>query len=311
VGVFVLGVLVLIAASIAAMSARRLFAEYRTYVIFFPYAVGGLREGAPVTFRQVQVGHVTDVDLVFTGETFGDSWIMAVVEIRRSALRDPSGKAADHSDAELARIMIQSGLRASVRSSSVIAGQKSIDLDLRPDSAARLSGVRSPYPEIPSAPTGMEVINERIEATLKKISDVPIDQVLLQLDATLKTVQTSLHGGDLPGTMRQMRTTLDGASRALAAGEKAMGQVSGTSGQATATLASVDQTMKGLQKTLDRLDKTLSTVERNVEGTAELRSETLKTVEEMNELMKSLRSLVDLLQQHPESLLRGKEGRKP
>ena len=69
--------------------------------------------------------------------------------------------------------------------------------------------------------------------------------------------------------------------------------------------------MKGLQKTLDRLDKTLSTVERNVEGTAELRSETLKTVEEMNELMKSLRSLVDLLQQHPESLLRGKERRKP
>jgi paraquat-inducible protein B len=311
VGLFVLGVLVLVAASIAAMSARRLFAEYRTYVVFFPYAVGGLREGAPVTFRQVQVGHVTDVDLVFTGETFGDSWILAVVEIRGSALRDPSGKAADDSDAELARIMIQSGLRASVRSSSVIAGQRSIDLDLRPDTAARLSGVRSPYPEIPSAPTGMEVINERIEATLKKVSDVPIDQVLLQLDTTLKSVQTALDGGDVPGTMRRMRTTLDGASRTFAAGEKAMGQVSGVTGQATATLASVDQTMKGLQKTLDRLEKTLSTVERNVEGTAELRSETLKTVEEMNELMKSLRSLVDLLQQHPESLLRGKERRKP
>jgi paraquat-inducible protein B len=69
--------------------------------------------------------------------------------------------------------------------------------------------------------------------------------------------------------------------------------------------------MKGLQKTLDRLDRTLATVERNVEGTAELRSETLKTVEEMNELMKSLRSLVDMLQQHPESLLRGRERRNP
>lgn len=310
VGLFVLGALVLIAAGIAAMSARRLFAEYRTYVVFFPYAVGGLRAGAPVTFRQVQVGHVTTVDLVFTGETFGDSWIMAVVEIRRNALRDPSGKAADHSDAELARIMIESGLRASVRSSSMIAGQRSVDLDLRPESAARLSGIRSRYPEIPSAPTGMEVINERVEATLKKISDVPIDEVLLQLDTTLKSLQTALDGGDVPGTMRRMRTTLDGAARTFAAAETAMGQV-GVSGQATATLASVDQTMKGLQKTLERLDKTLTTVERNVEGTAELRSETLKTVEEMNELMKSLRSLVDMLQQHPESLLRGKERRKP
>jgi paraquat-inducible protein B len=307
VGLFVLGALVLIAAGIAGMSARRLLAEYRTYVVFFPYAVGGLRAGAPVTFRQVQVGHVTTVDLVFTGETFGSSWIMAVIEIRRNALRDPSGKAADHSDAELARIMIDSGLRAAVRSSSIIAGQRSVDLDLRPESPARLSGIRSRYPEIPSAPTGMEVINERVEATLKKISDVPIDEVLIQLNATLASLQTALDGGDVPGTMRQMRTTLDGATRTLASAEKVIGQVDGVGGQATATLASIDQTMKGLQKTLDRLDKTLVTVERNVEGMGEFRAQTVKTVDEMAELMKSLRSLVELLQQHPESLLRGKD----
>ena len=310
VGLFVLGALVLIGAGIAAMSTRRLFAEYRTYVVFFPYAVGGLRAGAPVTFRQVQVGHVTAIDLVFTGETFGDSWIMAIIEIRRNALRDPSGKAADHSDEELARIMIESGLRASVRSSSMIAGQRSVDLDLRPDSPPRLSGIRSRYPEIPSAPTGMEVINERVEATLKKISDVPIDEVLIQLDATLSSLQTAVDKGDVPATLLRMRTTLDGAARTFAAAEKAMGQVDGVSGQATATLASIDQTMKGLQKTLERLDKTLATVERNVEGTAELRTETLKTVEEMNEAMKSLRSLVEMLQQNPESLVRGREQRK-
>src|SRR5688500_9509586 len=289
------------------MSARRLFAEYRTYVVFFPYAVGGLRAGAPVTFRQVQVGHVTTVDLVFTGETFGDSWIMAVIEIRRNALRDPTGKAADHSDAELARIMIDSGLRASVRSSSIIAGQRSVDLDLQPETPARLSGIHSRYPEIPSAPTGMEVINERVEATLKKISDVPIDEVLIQLNATLASLQTALDRGDVPATLLRMRTTLEGATRTFASAEKAIVQADGVSAQATATLASVDQTMKGLQKTLDRLDKTLATVERNVEGTADLRAESLKTVEEMNELMKSLRSLVEMLQQNPESLVRGRQ----
>ena len=307
VGLFVLGAMLLIGAGIAAMSARRLFAEYRTYVVFFPYAVGGLREGAPVTFRQVQVGHVTAVDLVFTGETFGDSWIMAVVEIRRNALRDPSGKAADHSDAELARIMIESGLRASVRTSSIIAGQRSVDLDLRPDSPPRLSGIKSRYPEIPSALTGMEVINERVEATLKKISDVPIDEVLIQLNATLASMQSALDKGNVPATLLELRTTLDGAARTFASAEKAINQADGVSAQATATLASVDQTMKGLQKTLDRLDKTLATVERNVEGTADLRAESLKTVEEMNELMKSLRSLVEMLQQNPESLVRGRQ----
>jgi paraquat-inducible protein B len=313
VGLFVLGAIILGVAGIAALSARRLFAEYRTYVVFFPYAVGGLKSGSPVTFRQVQVGHVRDVDLVFTGTSLHDSWIMAIIEVRRNALRNPEGKAAEQTDAELAKVMIDAGLRASVRSSSLIAGQRSVDLDFQPEQKPRLSGIPMPYPELPSAPTGMEVLNERVEATLKKISDVPIDEVLLQLDTTLEALQKVLESGDVSATLKRLRVTLDTASHTLGTAEKAMGQIDGMTGQARTTLASTDETMKQLQKTLDRLEKTLATVDRNVEGTAELRVETARTVDEMNELLKSLRSLVEALQQNPESLLRGKAapGKKP
>ena len=311
IGLFVLGALILGLAAIAAMSARRLFAEYRTYVVFFPYAVGGLKAGAPVTFRQVQVGHVRDVDLVFTGEEFKDSWIMAIIEVRRNALRNPEGKAAEQPDAELARVMIEAGLRASVRSSSLIAGQRSVDLDFQPEQKPRLSGITTPDPEIPSAPTGMEVLNERVEATLRKISEVPVDEVLLQLDTTLEALHKVLDRGDVPGTLARVRTSLDAATKTLSTAEKAIAHVEGLSGQAKVTLTSVDETMKGLQKTLDRLDKTLVTVDRNVEGTGDLRVEAARAIEEMNELMKSLRALVETLQQRPETLLRGKPGVKP
>jgi paraquat-inducible protein B len=310
VGAFVLGALLLMLAGIAWMSARRLFASYRTYVVFFPYAVGGLRAGSPVTFRQVQVGHVRDVDLVFTGETFDTSWIMAVIEVRKGALRNPKGEASQLTDAELAKVMIDSGLRASVRQSSLIAGQKSVDLDFNPDAKPRLSGIPSPYTEIPSAPTGMEVLNERVEATLKKISDVPIDEVLLQLDTTLESLQRVLDKGDVPATLGRLRVTLDTATRTLAAAEKTMAGAGDIGEQAKTTMASMDQTMKGVQKTLDRLETTLATVDRSVEGTADIRVETARTIDEMNELLKSLRAFVETLQQHPEALLRGKEQQK-
>ena len=306
IGLLVLGAIALIVVGIASMSARRLFAEYRTFVVFFPYAVGGLKEGSPVTFRQVQVGYVRDVDLVFAGSDLKESWIMAVVDIRRNALRDPQGKAAEQSDAELARVMIEAGLRASVRSSSFIAGQRSVDLDFNPEQKPRLSGIPTPYPEIPTAPTGMEVINERVEATLRKISDVPIDEVIIQLNTTLATLQRVLEQSNAPGTTRELRETLGAATKTLVAAEKAIGRVDGVGGQAEATLKSMDETMKGVQKTLDRLDKTLATVDRGVEGTGDLRVEATKTLDEMNELLKALRTLVENLQQRPETLLRGK-----
>jgi paraquat-inducible protein B len=312
VGLFVLGALILSFAGIAALSARRLLEEYRTYVVFFPYAVGGLKSGAPVTFRQIPVGHVRDVDLVFNGQRFDDSRIMAVIEIRRSAFRNLEGKAAGQSDAELARIMTEAGLRASVRQSSLIAGQKSIDLDLQPEQKPRFSGITTPYPEIPSAPTGMEVLNERVEATLQKISEVPVDEVLLQLGATLQSVQKAVDGGNVPATLRELRVTLEATSRTLARAEQAMGQVDDLSGQARTSMTGVDESMKSLRTTLDQLNRTLATVNRNVESTGEVQVEAARTLDEMNELLKSLRSLVDTLQQHPETLLRGKAapGRK-
>jgi paraquat-inducible protein B len=68
--------------------------------------------------------------------------------------------------------------------------------------------------------------------------------------------------------------------------------------------------MKTADATLKRLDTTLVTVDRNVERTADTQYQTIRSVDELNELLRTLRQLVDTLQQHPESLLRGKPAAK-
>ena len=307
VGAFVLVAVGLALAGIAALSSGRLFAEHRTYVVFFPNAVGGLKEGAPVTFRQVPVGQVKDVELVF-GADYRDSRIMAVLQIRRGAVKSVAGQsnALQLSDAQLAKVLVDAGLRASARSSSPVAGQKSVDLDFHPELAPRFSGIETPYPEIPTAPTGMELLSEKIEATLEKISDVPIDEVLLQLKATLSSAQQLLDSGDVHGALRGLRLTLEAANRTLAGAEKTLGGVDGMITDARATMTSVNDTVKRLGPTLERLDRTLATVDRNVERTGDVQLEAAKTLDEMNELLKSLRFLAETLQRHPEALLRGK-----
>jgi paraquat-inducible protein B len=68
--------------------------------------------------------------------------------------------------------------------------------------------------------------------------------------------------------------------------------------------------MKTADATLKRLDSTLLTVDRNVERTAETQYQTIRSIDELTELLRTVRMLVDTLQQHPESLLRGKPAPK-
>lgn len=308
VGVFVLGAAALTFAGLVLLSSGQLFSDHRTFVVFFPNAVGGLKPGAQVTLRQVPVGEVSDVQLFFPGTNYTDSRIMVVLKVRQGAIRDISGPAsiAELSDAELARAFVGAGLRAVARSSSPVAGQKTVDLDFQPNLPARYAGIQTPYPEIPSAPTGMELLNDKLENTLKRVADVPLDEVLLQIRATLASAQKLLDSKDLNSSLKNLRLTLETANHTLASGEKTMSNVDGVMVDARTTMAAVNETLKKLGASLEETNRTLATLDRNVERTADVQFETSGTLDEMRELLKSLRLLVDSVQRHPESLLRGK-----
>ena len=146
VGLFVIGAVALLAWAVVAMSSGRLFAQWRTWVVFLPGAASGLKPGAPVTMRGVQIGEVQDVDLFFLGPGHGHQvGIMVTLAVRRGSIKTLSGQrmVAELSDAEVVRQQVAEGLRAQLKSSSPIAGQKSIELDFMPDRPARFSGVKA------------------------------------------------------------------------------------------------------------------------------------------------------------------------
>jgi paraquat-inducible protein B len=258
--------------------------------------------------RGVQIGEVRDVNLFFTGRGH-QVQIMAVIDVRRGAVKTLGGRQLTSalSDAEVVRQQVAEGLRAELRSSSPIAGQKSIDLDFHPERPARFSGLEAPFPEVPTAPTGMEMLNEQLEATLKRISEVPVDEVVSQLTATLASAQSLLDSGDVRGAARNLNRTLAVANRTLEKARETMGGVDRLSSDLREAATTTDETMKGLQKAVEQMQRTLATVERNVERTADTQLEAARSLEEMRELMKSARFLVETLQQHPESLIVGKK----
>jgi paraquat-inducible protein B len=290
-----------------AIGSADLFVGRRTFVVFFQNPVGGLKEGAPVTFRQAPVGRVRDVELVFTGQGLKTE-IKVVADVRRSAMRNLGGQThmGDLSDPELVRVLAQAGLRASVRSSSPLAGQRTLDLDFHPELEARYAGIPMPYPEIPTAPTGMEIIQEKVEQALERIASFPVDEVLTQLRTTLQSMQVVLDDPDLKGAVRNLRAGLGSADRTLARAEKTMDGVDLLVGDARSGMSSADAAARRLTATLERLDRTLATVDRNVDRTGETQRSAGQTLEELTEVLKSLRHLTEALERHPEALLQGK-----
>jgi paraquat-inducible protein B len=311
VGIFAIFGLLLVFAFLAVAAKSRFFRQQRTFVVFFENPVG-LKAGAPVTFRQTPLGTVREADLVLTGQGFG-SEIMVILDIERSGLRSLAADLPLNrlSDKEFAAALARSGIRATVRSSSPLGGQKSLDFDFHPEVAGRLTGLRSPYPELPTGSVSrLDVLQDKVEKTLEKVAALPIEDVVEQLRSTLESAQKLLDNGDLRGALASLRRTLDTADRVLARSATTMDHVDGLIGDVRTTLSSSNQTLKTADATLRRLDGTLVTVDRNVERTADTQYQTIRSIDELNELLRTLRQLVDTLQQHPESLVQGKPAPK-
>jgi paraquat-inducible protein B len=307
VGLFVIAAILLLLGGLMAISSGGLFTPWRTWVVFLPGSATGLKEGSPVTMRGVQIGEVKEVELFFTGKGH-EVGIMVVIQVRRGSIKTLDGVArvASLSDAEVVRQQVAEGLRAEVKSSSPIAGQKSIALDFHPEREPRFTGIQTPYPEVPTAASGMERLNEKIEETLKKISEIPIDEVVTQLRDTLQSAQLLLDSGDLHGAVANLRITLATANETLKRADRTMGGMDELVVHTRTTMTTTNDTVKALGAAVENMNRTLATVDRNVERTADTQFEASQTLDEMRELMKSLRYLVDTLQQHPESLLQGK-----
>lgn len=343
IGAFVLGGLALFLLVLVVLGGGLLRKPAARYVMFFEGSVGGLRIGAPVTFRGVKVGTVADIALTLgrDSQSINIPVTIEFAEGRISAEGLPgapeNGDARDFIDR-----LVEQGLRGQLQLQSIVTGQLQVTLDFFPGSPIRLTGLNyDDIPELPTVPSPLEALTRKLEAL--PISDI-IDQIsritvgidrivnstgteeavrgladsMIELRALIRQIDEKL-----PGIIAKMETTVTHADQLVSeaaagireltpAAKAAMEQLRATaaleSGRPAELAASLEKLIAATEKAVAESEKTLLALRASAAPDSPLRHQVGVLIEDLSDASRAVRSAADFLDRHPEAILRGKGG---
>jgi paraquat-inducible protein B len=212
IGAFMLGAVILIAASILIFSRATWFTKSQDFVLYFSSSVNGLNVGAPVKFEGVQIGEVTSIAAILRQKDF-TSVNEVRIRIRPEALTViplKGERRAAQADPAYRRLpaLIEHGLRASLQMQSVVTGLLYVELSFQPGTPVRLVGLRPDMREIPTVPSAMNQMLSNIQETIQRLGKLPLDQLLDELIGMVQEVRDLLRGLTLKQDLQKVAAIL-------------------------------------------------------------------------------------------------------
>jgi paraquat-inducible protein B len=249
-------------------------------------------------------------------------------------------------DAKLAKVFDKEGVRAQIALQSFLTGQLYVNLDFFPGSPLNITDINTPYPQIGTLQTGLEKLGRTIETLpldelaakavavlegLDRTINSPATQKVLssleEMSTNLAEITAKLDA-HLQSLVGQLRAAAEATTAAMNQAKATLALNTGVPGEVASTfIATLDQARETIDlkqgptaKLVARLDRLAGTAEHALtdangamnEAKAMLddRSTTRRNLEQMltefAQAARSIRSLADYLDRHPEALIQGK-----
>jgi paraquat-inducible protein B len=263
--------------------------DERRYVLHFDESLQGVEAGSPVTILGIACGEVTSVGLALDRKsgrmrgrveiTFSPERFFAQLPADQVAqLRDIDRDVAKR-NALLRRAIVTDGLRAQLRSASLVSGQRYVAFEYfahAPPTTLDLSG----HPvELPVVRGTFPALEDKVTALLDKLNALPLQAVAVDTRDALREARQALAG------VKDLARGID---------EKALPEFVSAAEDARGALASAQRMLDGASATL---------VGPDAPGQRELRT----ALEEVARAARSLRVMSDSIERQPQSLLWGRK----
>jgi paraquat-inducible protein B len=256
----------------------------RHFVVYFDESLRGLSVGAPVTLLGLAAGEVTSVGVEVDPKkgnlrprvtlTFYPERLLAQSSGGMTLSQmDPQKRAAFTQ-----RLFEERGLRAQLKSGSIVTGQLYVAFDYFPNAPkVRLDMKRDPV-VLPSIPSDLANIEAKISGILDKINRMPLEAIGEDLRKDLAS---------LDQTLQSVKKVVDSADAQLVPEIKS-------------AIADFRRTLSTLERAAANADGAF------LESNSALQQELRDALQEFTRAARSIRVLTDQLERQPSSVIGGK-----
>jgi paraquat-inducible protein B len=235
-----------------------------------------------VEYRGIQIGEVVDINLESEGLEMSKVAVAIDIELERCGMcSDP-----DAEQQQKLELLVEKGLRAQLKFGNLLTGQLYVAVDYYPDEKPMAVIESDDIPVIPTVSADLEGIITNAGRFVARLDKLPIEDIGENIDRLARELA---HGVDA-SAVKQAVKSLDDAMKEIKA---AAGRVN------TSTLPALDSAMA-------KLDDAVGDLEKLVDADAPLQYELLRALEELASAARAIRSMADLIERQPESLIRGK-----
>ena len=274
-----------------ALYADKQAANEGVYTLSYPYnlrfshSVKGLSVGAPVEYRGLKVGRVSDIQLASINAGSGNLEVVIRLEPQRF---DPDATPTKAQLDEILNQLIAKGLKAEIKTANLVLGSKYIDLSYfdgaKKGVASNPNVDESELIYLPTMDEPLDQIERQIAAIADTVSKLPLASIGEEVDQSVQALNKIL------STFAKNKTA-DALHGTLANTEKASKQFEGA--------------MVDARQTLTQLTQTLKSVDHTIAPDSQLHAEFLEMLDSVSEASDSFDRFVEELYRYPSSLVFG------
>lgn len=312
IGAFVLGALALTVAGILILGSGKLFLHSRDFVLYFDGSVNGLRVGAPVKFKGVEIGTVKNI-LLQLGSDMSVQRIPVIIRVDAEKITKRGGTSAALTDPQIAKALIDQGLRGQLQTESFVTGLLHVALDFHPETQATFvqsAENYNQYQEIPTIPSIYEQAQDVFGRVVTRLGEIDFQGLLNSLEQTSKGINSMVNSPELKGSLQALQkampkleetiVTVRDAARTL---DRNFTEVSGDLKQ---TSAETRAAVKQAGETMKQAEATLANVKTLIDPDSQTFYELTRSLREVSAAARSLKQLSSYLERNPRALIFGK-----